>query len=397
MKNFQLLSNGQKYIDILAAILVLSLPFSTALPNLLLIPLVLLIALNYKKTTWIKSIPVLIFLIITLGLTVSSLFENSFLQDFSLYSKHYLVLLLFFVFLQVKNKKQVEYALLLSVSIAVLISSVAVGIHIWHHPDFLLDHGGIVNELLLLERPYFGFLLVLSVFVCLKNAEKSTRKYDYYLLSFFMAAFSIYISARLAMGLICLLFFVFLFKNAQLQRKIKIWLGIMMALLFAISMGLSDNLISRMRVQDDMNQTIRSIKYYEPRFVIWPCAVDIVQDDFNIWTGLKSYDVVEKKLTMCYGETVKDKKKRGYYLYIKYNTHNQFLGFLLLGGIIPCLLLWAMFFSAWFSGYSFELKLLFLLFFAFFLVENVLHRQLGCYLFGIFAALYSRGNFKKVA
>lgn len=395
MKNLQLKSKGQKYIDILASIIVLTMPFSTALPNLLLISLVLLISLNHKKITWVKSLPMMLFMVTALILTVFSLFENSFLQDFSLYSKYYLVLLLFFVIQQVQNKKYVEYALLLSVSVAVLISSIAVGIHIWQHPEFLLDNGSIVNELLLLERPYFGFLLVLSVFVCLKNAERSSRKYDYYLLSFFMAAFSIYISARLAMGLICLLFFVYLFRNTQIHRKIKIWLGIFMALLFAISMGLSDNLISRMHVKDDLGKTITFLKESEPRFVIWPCSIEAVQNDLNLWAGMESYTEIENNLTACYGRKIKEKDKRNYYMEEKFNTHNQFLGFLLLGGIVPFLLLITMFVSAFFSNSSFELKLLFFLFLSFFLVENVLHRQLGCYLFGIFVALYSN-RIKKI-
>jgi hypothetical protein len=54
--------------------------------------------------------------------------------------------------------------------------------------------------------------------------------------------------------------------------------------------------------------------------------------------------------------------------------------FLILSFLIPLFL----------KNISFEMKIILIMFFAFFLVENVIHRQLGRYLFAIFAALYSK-------
>lgn len=381
--------NSQQITDYLAALLVFLLPLSTALPNIFLIPLVLIIGINYKKIKWTKSYPFLFLAGSILVIAILGVYNKSFLDEIDLFSKYFLILFLFFFYTQVKNKKYCEYAFLISVFIAFLLSSFAIGKQLMENPNFLLDSGDIVNKLLLLERPYFGFMLVLSIFICLKNAEKSTRKYTYYLLATLFAAFTIYISARLAMGLIGLLFFIYLFKSTKIHRKTKIWSGILLTLLFLISMGLSNNLVSRMHIKEDLDKTIHLIKVYEPRFEIWPCAIDIVQNGTNLITGLKSYQEVEKQLTQCYHQ-IERKGKRQYYLKARFNSHNQFLSFLLLGGVIPFLLLIAMFVQAFHSKKnSFELKLLFFLFLAFFLVENVLYRQLGCYLFGIFVALYS--------
>lgn len=381
--------NAQQITDYLAAFLVFVLPFSTALPNILLIPLILIIGLNFRRIKWTKSYPFLFFGMAISILIVLALYNKTFLDEIDLFSKYFLILFLFILFTQVTNKKYCEYALLLGLIIAMLISSFSIGKQLLENPDFLLDSGKIVNKLLLLERPYFGFMLTVGIFICLKNAEKSSRKYIYYLFSVFFAAFTIYISARLAMGLIGLLFFTYLFKSTQIHRKTKISFGILLALLFIISMGLSNNLMSRMHIKDDLDKTIHLIKVYEPRFVIWPCAVDIALNEMNFLTGLKSNEEVEQQLTQCYSQ-IEREGKRQYYLKARFNSHNQFLCFLLLGGIVPFLLLISMFSYTFLSKKnSFELKVLFFLFLSFFMVENVLHRQLGCYLFGIFVALYS--------
>lgn len=325
-----------------------------------------------------------------LFLAIISFFKGSFLDDAERYSKYFLMLLLFVLYTQVENKKYSEYALLVGTFIAMAISSVKVGTYMWDNPGYLLDVGKKVNELLLLERPYFGVLLFLSIFICLKNAEKSLRKYDYYILGLVFTAFSIFISARLAIGLGCLLFFIYLFKSRDIRRRGKIALTLILAFLFALSMGLSDNLMSRMHMNKEFEESLRQVKLGEPRFIIWPCASEIVQNDMNLLIGLDSYGEMENKLVDCYSEATKrDKVWQAYYIDRKFNTHNQFIDFLMIGGILPFVMLILMFVQPWLSKkIDFDLKVFFFLFFAFFVVENVLHRQLGCYLFGIFVTLY---------
>lgn len=380
----------QKAIDFCAALIVLLLPFSSALPNLLLIPLLILVIINYKKFQWKMGGAMYIYGATILFLAILSFFKGSFLDDAGRYSKYFLVLLLFVLYTQVENKKYSEYALLVGTFIAMAISSVKVGTYMWDNPGYLLDVGKKVNELLLLERPYFGVLLFLSIFICLKNAEKSLRKYDYYILGLVFTAFSIFISARLAIGLGCLLFFIYLFKSRDIRRRGKIALTLILAFLFALSMGLSDNLMSRMHMNKEFEESLRQVKLGEPRFIIWPCASEIVQNDMNLLIGLDSYGEMENKLVDCYSEATKrDKVWQAYYIDRKFNTHNQFIDFLMIGGILPFVMLILMFVQPWLSKkIDFDLKVFFFLFFAFFVVENVLHRQLGCYLFGIFVTLY---------
>lgn len=380
----------QKVIDFCAALIVLLLPFSEAIPNLLLIPMAILVAVNYKNFRWKPNRAMYIYTGAIIVLSVFAVFKGSFLEDWNRYSKYFLVLLLFVLYTQVENKKYSEYALLIGTFIAMAISAIQVGAYMWDNPGYLLDVGEKVNELLLLERPYFGVLLFLSIFICLKNAEKSLRKYDYYLLGLVFTAFSIFISARLAIGLGCLLFFIYLFRSRDFRRRGKIGLALVLAFLFALSMGLSDNLMSRMHMGKKFEKAVEQIKLGEPRFIIWPCASEIIQNDMNLMTGLESYGEMEDKLVDCYSEATKrDKVWQAYYIDRKFNTHNQFIDFLMIGGVLPFVLLIFMFVQPWLSKkIDFDIKVLFFLFFAFFVVENVLHRQLGCYLFGIFVTLY---------
>lgn len=385
-------SNYQKSFDLISALLVFFLPISTALPNILLIPLALLVIVNFRKIKPIKSKAIFYFGCSPAFIIVLAIFKGSFLADIDSYTKYFSFFLLLFLFGQVKYLKIIEYSFLTGIFVALIGSSIAVGIHTYENPGFLLDSGGIVNDLLWLERPYFGIMLSLGVFICLKNAEKFRRN-DYYLLALLFIGFSVYISARLSILLNCLLIFIFLLRSYRIQRGTKIWTGIVLVLLIGVAMGLSDNLMSRMKITNSWEKTTEKIIEYEPRFIIWPCAIEVMQNDWNVFTGLESFEEVEQKLTACYARTI-DKEKEGklnYYLERKFNTHNQFLDFLLIGGILPFIILLLTFFYVWFSrNYTAEMKIVFLIFFAFFLVENAFHRQLGSFLIGIFMVLYRK-------
>ena len=72
-----------------------------------------------------------------------------------------------------------------------------------------------------------------------------------------------------------------------------------------------------------------------------------------------------------------------------FNTHNQFLGFLLLGGWLACLLLLGFFLSSLYNSIHSVYSIILLLFLLFFIFENVLYRQLGAQLMGFFLGFLS--------
>lgn len=388
--------NFRNYYDFSAALILLILPFSAALPNLLLIPLVLLIGFHYKKFKPVYSAPFILFAIAVFIIEGLALFNQSLFPEIRTFSKYLLILLLYILYTQVEQKKYCEIAFLVSVSIVVLLSLFSILNYQIVHPDFVLSNGSIVNELLFIGRPYLGFLLVLGVFIGLKNGEKSNKKYLYYILALGFAFFSIYMAARLSVALNSFLIFLFLVRTKRLSKQVKIGGVFVVGLFLSLLFYSSENLRSRIRIQDNFESSVQAITKWEPRFTIWPCATQIIENDMDLFTGFGSYDLVVEKLTACYGSTIQNKSKRAYFLKAKFKPHNQFLDFLLLGGVIPFLLLVSVFPVVLFSKASFELKLLYLLFLALFMIESMLHRQLIAYLFGIFVALYSNRDLKKV-
>lgn len=380
--------NKNNFLDknVTAAILAFTLLLSPALPNILLIPLVFLILFGKKDGRFIQSPFFTLFAGAVLVLILTAVGQGTFMNEISKFTRHILFLILFIIFYQVTKKRQVENAYLIGAITVLIISSILILIETMNNSEFMLSDGEIVNETLLLERPYFGIALVIATFITLKRAAKDPK---YYLLTLLFTGFCIYISARLAMILCIFLIFIYAIKNSPLDFKKSLGISIGLVFILSFSLSLSQNFMSRMHLDKDYENTINRIKDFEPRFIIWPCAHEIIKKN-NYW-GIASFKESEAQLVDCYASKINKEDKRNYYTNQKFNTHNQFLDYFLMGGWPAATLLLLCFLIPLFMrNTSFELKVILLIFLGFFLVENVIHRQLGRYLFAIFAALYSK-------
>ncbi|MDN6280112.1 MAG: O-antigen ligase family protein [Psychroflexus sp.] len=372
--------------NVTAAILAFTLLFSPALPNILLIPLVLLILFGEKDKRFIQSPFFVLFAGAVLVLILTAVVQGTFINQISKFTRHILFLILFIVFYQVTKKRQVENAYLIGAITVLVISSILISIEKINNSEFMLSGGEIVNDILLLERPYFGIALVIATFITLKRAAKNPK---YYLLALLFTAFNIYISARLAIVLCIFLFFIYAIKNSPFNFYKSLGIGLGLVFILGFSLSLSDNFMKRMHLDKDYEKLVIRVKAYEPRFIIWPCAHEIIKKN-NYW-GIASFKESEAQLVNCYASKISKEDKRNYYTSQKFNTHNQFLDYFLMGGWpTATLLLLSFFIPLFMRKTSFELKMILLIFLGFFLVENVIHRQLGRYLFAIFAALYSK-------
>lgn len=385
--------NYQQIIDWCGAILVLFIPLSVAIPNLLLIPFIITVLLSIRKYQIIKSPFLGAFSLFILFLLIKSLMVNKFITDLNINSRYLLLVILIALITQIKNYKRIELFFVLGSFIAILRSLYEIVITQSNSSKVILDNGADVNSLLGIERPYFGFILTLCVFICLKNLNNRNviiKTLCFFGIIFF-TVFNIYMSARLAIILCIVLIFVYLIKSNKIKRSIKIQFSLIITCLILVAIYFNKGISSRMHLTDNVKLTLHLFKEYEPRFVTWPCAINISKKDLVFLKGLKSYEDVENRLVKCYFDSTKAiSDKQAYYMKEKFNTHNQFLDFLLISGIVPSTLLFAMFIYVLLSiKYNFESKVTICLFLAFFLVENVLHRQLGIYLFGVFASLYT--------
>jgi uncharacterized metal-binding protein len=88
---------------------------------------------------------------------------------------------------------------------------------------------------------------------------------------------------------------------------------------------------------------------------------------------------------------VLDYSRQQWFLYQNFNTHSQFVDLFLLGGLIAIIL-----FVCFLVFYLIAVRNNFtavavgVAFIAVLLIENVFHRQFGCFIFSIFTALYLR-------
>jgi O-antigen ligase len=105
--------------------------------------------------------------------------------------------------------------------------------------------------------------------------------------------------------------------------------------------------------------------------------------------GLGNLKTIEKELVNCYSSKIPNnqKSKLKYYQETAFNSHNQFLSFLLLGGWPACLLLILFFLFSLYRSNSILYTITLAMFLIFFIFENVLYRQLGTQLAGLLFGL----------
>ena len=200
--------------------------------------------------------------------------------------------------------------------------------------------------------------------------------------------FVLLISSRSAILLLLMVFFIKIVYAKRKKGYILFFLGIIIITIIAFS--INENLKERFFYTNTI-QTQKSylekFKQWEPRVVIWECNFRVLKEEKALINGIGFYNT-QDKLTDCYGEIIKDPSKKVYFQRERFNTHNQFLDFLLGSGVIAFLLFITvfcfLFYRNWRSFSSVAL-LLSIVLFAF--VESLFHRQLGAYYFGIIMIL----------
>ena len=374
--------------DYLFCLLILSLPYSLKLPNVVLILLGLFFIGDYKKCKQLdfsklktKSFLILFLLVlyeIIKGITTSTLSENK-------YTLLLPVVLLPFLALKIKNIYRILFAIVI---IGFLTSAKALygiaGNYI-NNGELLPFEGGI-NQVLGMERPYLGFLSIVSIISSLKLAERF-RKYRFLFIvySLYMCLSIFLISARISAITLLVLIGIYsvFYINIPIKKKIVFFiLGTLLALLMIIS---NKNLRERLFITNTIEQSLAKLNRHEPRVIIWPCAFKIANSTrFNPIFGLSSEKKVDSLLANCYDEKLENKNRAAFFIESKLNTHCQFIGIYISSGVIGLVLLLCFFISQ-FTGYIRDFKAIALLtaLFLFFVVENVLHRQLGIYFFAL--------------
>lgn len=383
--------------DIVFSILVFSLPLSMAIPNVCLALLSILFLIKKAKINF-KSYVLKATILLISFFVIKALITQTFLLNILFYKKLLMVLALAFLVQKVENQKLIKASFIFGVLFAIVITLYKISNYYFQFHEIPLGDTPQSINLLMIYRPYFGFMGVLAVIFLLQlRAEISIKKIYLDLAFLLITSFIVFVSARLSLFLILIICITVMLKNNQISiHKVAIYISLSLITLFIIFYA-NNNLKQRFHIQNSFKETINELSNYEPRVVIWSCSYNLIkQENYNVLFGFNDIQNIRNYLVNCYAEKIENKSKKEYYVNERFNSHNQFIDFLLSGGIIG-MLIFIFFFiyiihQAKFNIYG---TLIIISFIMFCLFENVLWRQLGVYLFGVFIPLCELENNKK--
>lgn len=252
---------------------------------------------------------------------------------------------------------------------------------------FTLSVGGHIDPMLIVARPYLGYVLNIGIILSLYQFTKVKSNIRFLYLGSALAflLYMMFIAIRIQLvSLACIGVIYFVFYN---KLRIAYKIGILM-LLIPLCIGIisiNPTLKSRFEIETLIGgNVLEGLAEKEPRVIIWRCSSFIAKEDsFNPIIGLGNINIINNKLAQCYDDSTYNNSMRQYFLDTLFNTHNQFIEYYLLSGSIGVLLLLSLFIRTVFVvRTNFYALALIVCLFNFCIVENLLDRQLGAYLFG---------------
>lgn len=252
---------------------------------------------------------------------------------------------------------------------------------------FTMSVGGHIDPMLIVARPYLGYVLNLGIILSLyqSNKVKGRVRCVYLVSALTFLLYMIFIAIRVqlvSLAMMFVLYFIF-YNKMRIIKKTGILFG---AIALVISVFFTNpTLKDRFELNALRSENVwGKLAEKEPRVVIWRCSDRIASEEsFNPIFGLGKKEIVESKLSQCYEDSTHGNPMRQYFLDAQFNTHNQFIDYYLVSGMIGLLLLLAMFLKVGFEvRKNFYATALIVCLFNFCIVENLLDGQLGAYLFG---------------
>jgi len=397
LNRINLKENGYDY---LFSLLIFSLPFSKGVPNIIMGILMLIFILTFQRNIFFNFNRSIYFILSLLVFYIfaQAIFNNTFILDIDFYKKYFYLLIIPVLLLKVNNIQLLKISALISINITIFISlyKIVEFYLLFNYMPFA--DGWATNHVLMLERPYAGILSILSIIISFELYVLKTRFRYLFLSSLILSTFFIFfISIRISIltFFVLSLIYVAFYLKFSFKRK-AIFTGVILTgllLLFIVN----KNLAKRFFLNDNLKSTIETTLKFEPRVVIWDCAHEITkQDNFSMIFGTNSYSNIKNSLVDCYSVKVEDYSRREWFLERKFNTHSQFIDLFIIGGLGAIILISIFFFKAILTyHYNFFTISIFISFIMMMCIENIFHRQFGCFIFTIFTALYTTSKTKQ--
>jgi O-antigen ligase len=389
----------EKGFEYLVYGLLLSLFFSKAIPNIFLGVLFIWKMIDFKSIKKTKSVfffsSAFILFVLLFFLTFKAIISGTLNDNFKMYKGLALCFLIAAIFQNIEDVKKFKTVILFGINAAVSASLFLIGLYFFQHHTLPFSNTAQVNELLILERPYIGFISVLGFFLaCEKVVNKESFKRLWILNAIVLFLFILLISARISiitMFLIAVIYLLFYSKIGGYKKAASL---ISFIILFGIIVLTNKNISERFFIKNNIEESLRVASDYEPRIVIWKCASGMTnQHNFNPLFGFEGYKTIEENFLDCYAETIENQSKKEYFLEEQFNSHNQFIDLFLIGGVIAFGLFCAFFIKLFIEvRKQFFQTAIMVSFLLFFCVENIFYRQFGCYLFGIFVLFLAHRN-----
>jgi hypothetical protein len=365
--------------------------------------LAVLFMIDFKKenfANYTKSSSFILFLLVGY-LFSQAILNGSFITDLEFYKKYFYVLIIPILFLKVNDFELLKKAALVTINAAIIVSLFKISVFYYNFGYFPFNEGWATNYVLVLERPYAGIFSILSIILSFDQIQNNPKKRYLFIASCLLSVFFIlFIAIRISILTIFVLFgvYIFFYMKMALKRKVVLFIGLLMTV--ALGLIFNKNITKRFFINDSIEKTLEKAKQSEPRVIIYGCAKDITeQADFSVFFGTDSYSNIEKSLVDCYKNTIEDYSRRNFFLEKRYNTHSQFIDFYLIGGLIAIIIFIGFFVKSFFkfrtSFFAVAILVSFLMMLA---IENIFHRQFGCFIFIIFTGLYlnEKSNHGKV-
>lgn len=382
------------FFDIVFSVLLFSLSFSIAIPNILL-GILLILFFFKKKRVMFATVYIKLLSLFCLFLILKALFFNSLLENIINYKFLLVLLIVSILIFNIKNSRIVIKGYVFGVFLGVIISSIKISFYYFRFKTLPFGNTSEVQNLIPIHRPYFGFMCLLAIVLIMFLFGKINSKKEkiiYILMAILILFFLNIIVARLSL----LLSFLYLIISVLIflaLNKTKLVVSLFfLSLLFLTIFSLNENLKNRFHLKNSYIETINVLRNQEPRFVIWNCVISQINNkDFNCYFGYENRKTIQNNLNDCYNSSISNVSKKEYYLITKFNTHNQFFDIFLDGGVVGIFLFLIIFiFSSHIFRNNFDAIFILFSFSLFLVVENLLQRQLGAYLLGIFIPLFHK-------
>lgn len=369
--------------------MVFTIPFEDDIrivPNILIGILFVLLPFVEKKLIrkLILNKSYLIAITLIFFIALSSLIIETISNDFYIIKKLFILIAVLVLSLPIKKDSHLLFFFILSVALGNIISIVNIGNYILDVGSFEIDTGQKINDLLIIERLYFGFINSLSVVFSLKIWVNSIRKYKILLvLSILLSVFMLFlVASRMAIISVLIIFMIKIFYHTNLKKSL-----IAVVIILATITGmfvLNDNLAKRFLYVDKKNDFFYKIREWEPRYVIWKCGFSHVNSSEHKLLLGDGFNQTQQNLNDCYIISISKKDRLEFFLKTRFNTHNQYLDLLLSKGIIGLALFLFLIYRLSRDNIKNINQLNILLVIVLFaLIENLLHRQIGVYLFAL--------------